>query len=76
MLRPIWDFRQYTYDRVPEPKYTEFELLAVPCRNFVGHSDHFSRVYQHHPHPARAVCYAPLAAYADRLLAGAWDPML
>ena len=28
------------------------------------------------PHPARAVCCVLLGAYADRVVIGAWNPML
>ena len=38
--------------------------------------DQFSRIVQRHITPTRAVRHAPLGAHADRVLIGAWNPML
>ena len=59
-------------------KATAAEVVQRP--GVYGHVDiiggHLSRISQLHPNPTRAVCSALLGAHADRVLIGAWIPML
>ena len=45
-------------------------------QHFSRISQHFSRISQLRPHPARAVCRVLRVAHADRVVLGAWNPML